>query len=153
MPLSLNNVTIAGTLTRDAEIKYTQKGTAIANFSLAINKVWTDEGGKKHEDVTFVEVEAWGRTAEVIGEYTAKGHTILVEGSLKLDQWEDKQTGDKRSKLKVRADRFHFVSKPREQGEERPPARTQRPQSAPPASKPKPPADPDLDAPTDDIPF
>jgi single-strand DNA-binding protein len=155
MPLHLNNVTLAGTMTREAEVSYTPKGKAVAKLSLAVNRVWKDEGGQKHEEVTFVDCEAWGRTAEVIEEYTGKGHTILVEGRLKQDTWEDKTSGQKRSKLKIVVEKFHFVSKPKgeDDDDERPPRQERRQREAPPARKPLPP-DPDLDAPEeDDIPF
>jgi single-strand DNA-binding protein len=170
MPFHLNQVNIAGTMTRDAEINYTPKGTAVANLSLAINRVWKDEGGTKHEETTFVEVAAFGRTAEIIGEYTAKGHTIFIQGRLKLDQWDDKQTGKKRSKLSVVCEKFSFVSSPKnEEGgddayEEPPPVKqpasygTGHQKAAPPSQRsykqsPKP-IDPDLDAADgDDIPF
>lgn len=164
MPLALNEVTIAGTMTRDPEVSYTPKGTAVAKLSLAINRTWKDDDNVKHEEVTFVDCEAWGRTAEIIEEFTGKGHTILIQGRLKLDTWDDKTTGQKRSKMKVVVEKFHFVSKPlHEQGEEReerPPARQQqRPAQRPPQRQAPPPpqrkpVDPDLDAPEeDDIPF
>jgi single-strand DNA-binding protein len=164
---NLNKVLLMGNLTRDPEIKYTPKGTAIANFGIAVNRVYSSgEGGEKKEEVTFIDIEAWGRTAEVIGEYFKKGKPIFIEGRLKLDQWDDKQTGKKMSKLRVVADSFEFLGT-REGGgagggggeysEGRP--SEGRPQSRPAASRPaappqkRPPADPDLDAPEDDIPF
>jgi single-strand DNA-binding protein len=164
MPFHLNQVNIAGTMTRDAEVSYTPKGTAVANLSLAINRVWTNDAGEKMEETTFIEVQAWGRTAEIIGEHTGKGHTIMIEGRLKMDTWEDKETGKKRQKIYVVCERFHFVSKPRseseggesqERGQGRQSGGYQK-RSAPPAAKrPAPPRDPDLDAPADDddVPF
>jgi single-strand DNA-binding protein len=153
VPFHLNKVIVAGTMTKDAEIKYTPQGTAIANVSLAINRVYYKGEGKnreKCEETTFVEVEAWGKMAETIKEHTGKGHTVFFEARLKLDQWEDKQTGQKRSKLRLSAEEFKFVSSPREKsdsdsGEGPPPSR--------PSQRPKPPTDPDLDQPEDDIPF
>lgn len=150
MPLNLNQVNIAGTLTRDAEVKFTPKGKAVASFSLAINHVWRNEAGEKQEDVTFVDCEAWGRTAEIIGEHTSKGHTIYISGHLKLDQWDDKETGKKRSRLKVVADKFEFVSTPKNsggEGQSKPAGRA----PAPHHRKPEP--DPDLDMDGQEIPF
>lgn len=104
-----NKVILMGNLTRDPEVKYTSGGTAIANISMAINRTWTNKDGQKQEETTFVEVEAWDRQAEVIGQYFKKGKPIMVEGRLKYDQWDDKETGQKRSKLRVRLDRFEFL--------------------------------------------
>ena len=160
---NLNKVMLMGNLTRDPEIKYTPKGTAIANFGLAVNRNYTTEGGEKREEVTFIDLEAFGRTAEVIGEYFKKGRPIFIEGRLKLDSWDDKQTGQKKSKLRVIVDSFEFLGSREgggggggEHGEGRSEARPQqsRPAAGRPASPaPRPPADPDLDAPEDDIPF
>src|SRR5512138_1837499 len=96
---SFNQVILVGNLTRDPELRYTPKGTAIAEFGLAINRTWKDESGETKEEVTFVDINAFGRQAEVIGQYLKKGRPVLVEGRLKLDTWEDKQTNQKRSRL------------------------------------------------------
>src|SRR5260221_386296 len=158
---NLNKVMLMGNLTRDPEMKYTPKGTAIANFGLAVNRNYTTEGGEKREEVTFIDIEAFGRTAEIIGEYFKKGRPIYVEGRLKLDQWDDKQTGQKKSKLRVVADSFEFLGS-REGGgggggsgggESGGEGRPQRAASKPAPPPQRPPADPDLDAPEDDIPF
>src|SRR5512137_2385991 len=106
---SFNRVILAGNLTRDPELRYTPKGTAIARIGLAINRNYTTESGEKKEEVTFVDVEAWGRQAEVIAQYMKKGRPFLVEGRLKLDQWEDKNTHQKQSKLKVVLESFSFI--------------------------------------------
>ncbi len=106
---SFNKVILAGNLTRDPELRYTPKGMAIASFGLAINRNWTTETGEKKEEVTFVDVDAFGRQAEVIAQYMKKGRPFLVEGRLKLDQWEDKNTHQKQSKLKVVLDSFSFI--------------------------------------------
>ena len=153
MSLNLNLVTVAGTLTREPEIKFTPKGTAVAQIGMAINSKWTDDQGNKHEDVTFLDIEAFGATAKTIGDYCHKGHTICIEGKLKLDQWEDKQSGQKRSKLKVIANRMHFVSVPKAEQESRDKLREQ--QSGSRSKRPEPPPrDPDLDPPEDDdIPY
>lgn len=149
---SFNQVILLGNLTRDPELKYTPKGTAFATTGLAVNRVYNDDQGNKHEEVTFVDIEFWGRTAEVLNEYCKKGKQIMVEGRLKLDQWDDKQTGQKRSKIKVVGETLQMLGDPKgerterggEYNQEQPPTR----RSAPP-----PPRDPDLDAPEDDIPF
>lgn len=104
----MNIVILKGNLTRDPELRYTPKGTAIAQCGIAINRVWTDDGGNKHEEVDFFDLNFWGRTAETVGQYFRKGKPILVQGKLKLDQWDDKQTGQKKSKVKVVCDRFEF---------------------------------------------
>lgn len=110
---SVNRVMLLGNLTRDPEIKYTPKGTAIADISLAINHNYTTDGGEKRESVTFVDVTLWGRTAEIVGEYCKKGNPLFVEGRLQLDTWDDKTTGQKRSKLKVVGDNIQLLgSKP-----------------------------------------
>lgn len=106
---ALNVCHLIGNLTRDPELRVTPKGTAICQFGLAINRSYKDESGQTREDVTFVDVEAWGKTGETIAKYCTKGRPLYVQGRLKLDQWEDKQTGDKRSKLKVVVDSFQFL--------------------------------------------
>ncbi|HEV2695853.1 MAG TPA: single-stranded DNA-binding protein [Verrucomicrobiae bacterium] len=106
---SFNKVILMGNLTRDPELRYTPKGTAIAKIGLAVNRVWTNEAGEKKEEVTFVDVDVFGRTAENVGQYMRKGRPIMVEGRLKLDQWDDKQTGAKRSKLGVVAETVQFL--------------------------------------------
>src|ERR1700720_438922 len=106
---NFNKVILAGNLTRDPELRYTPKGTAIAKIGLAINRTWKSESGENREEVTFVEVDAFGRQAEVIGQYLKKGRPILVEGRLRYETWEDKQTNAKRSKLGVVLESFQFL--------------------------------------------
>src|SRR5215212_2598555 len=106
---SFNKVILAGNLTRDPELRYTPKGTAVAKIGLAMNRQWKDESGQQKEEVTFVDVDAFGRQAEVISQYLKKGRPILVEGRLKLDQWDDKQTNQKRSRLGVVLESFQFL--------------------------------------------
>lgn len=106
---SYNNVTMLGNLTRDPELKYTAKGDAVANLGVALNHKYKDRNDEWQEDTTFVDVEAWGRTAESCGEHLQKGQRVFIVGRLKTDQWEDKDTGTKRSKLRVRAIRVHFL--------------------------------------------
>jgi len=98
---NLNKVMLIGNLTRDPELRHTPKGTAVAEISLAINRVWKDEQGQKQEDTTYVDVTLWGRQAEVAQQYLSKGNPVYIEGRLNLDSWDDKATGQKRSKLKV----------------------------------------------------
>ena len=106
---SYNKVILIGNLTRDPELRYTPKGTAVAKIGLAVNREWKDESGAKKEEVTFVDVDAFGRQAEVISQYLKKDRPILVDGRLKLDQWDDKQTNQKRSRLGVVLESFQFL--------------------------------------------
>src|SRR5258708_6823043 len=91
--MNLNRVHLAGNLTRDPEMRYTPKGTAIADLGLAINRSWKNDDGEKKEETTFVDVTLWGRVAEVAQEYLRKGLPVFIEGRLHLDTWDDKQTG------------------------------------------------------------
>src|SRR6201996_8225437 len=104
---NLNKVLLMGNLTADPEVKYTPKGTAVGDLRLAINDSYKAQDGTIKETVTYVDVEVWGRTAENCKQYLSKGRPVFVEGQLKLDQWE--QDGQKRSKMKVRADRVQFL--------------------------------------------
>jgi single-strand DNA-binding protein len=106
---NFNKVILAGNLTRDPELRYTPKGTAVAKLGMAINRTWKSETGETKEEVTFVDIDAFGRTAEVIGQYLKKGRPVLIEGRLKLDSWEDKNTHQKMSKLKVVLESFSFL--------------------------------------------
>ncbi len=90
-----------GNLTRDPEVRYTPKGSAVTDIGLAVNRVYSTDAGEKREEVTFVDVTLWGRTAEIAGEYLKKGRPVLIEGRLQMDSWDDKQSGQKRTKLKV----------------------------------------------------
>jgi single-strand DNA-binding protein len=153
---NFNKVILAGNLTRDPDLRYTPKGTAVARITLAINRNWKTETGETKEEVTFVEVDAFARQAEVIAQYMKKGRPLLVEGRLKLDQWEDKNTHQKQSKLKVTLESFSFIDS-RGGGEgggggesprPRPAAPAAAPASAPETSEPEAPAAED-----DDVPF
>ncbi len=106
---NLNKVMLMGNITRDPEVRYTPKGTAVTDISLAVNRSYTLDDGERREETTFVDVTYWGRQAEVIGEYMKKGRPIYVEGRLQLDQWEDKNTGQNRSRLKIVGDNFQFL--------------------------------------------
>ena len=110
---SFNKVILLGNLTRDPEVRYTPKGTAVADLGLAVNRSYTAENGEKREEVTFVDVTFWGRTAEVAGEYLKKGRPVFVEGRLQLDSWDDKQSGQKRTKLKVIGENMQMLGAPR----------------------------------------
>ena len=98
---SLNKVMLIGNVTRDPEVKFTPKGSAVADLGLAVNRTYTNQTGEKTEEVTFIDVELWGRLAEIAGEYARKGRSVFIEGRLRLDSWEDKQSGQKRNRLKV----------------------------------------------------
>src|SRR5690349_17757063 len=106
---SFNKVLLMGNLTRDPEVRYTPKGTAVTELGIAVNRIYTGESGEKREEVTFVDVTVWGRTAENVGEYLRKGRPVFIEGRLQLDSWEDKQSGQKRNKLRVVADNVQFL--------------------------------------------
>jgi single-strand DNA-binding protein len=110
MAVSVNKVILAGNLTRDPEVRYTPKGTAVGEFGLAINDSYKAQDGSIKETVTYVDIEVWGRQAETCKQYLSKGRSVLVDGQLKFDQWESE--GQKKSKLRVRADRVQFLSSP-----------------------------------------
>jgi single-strand DNA-binding protein len=114
---SYNRVIVCGNLTRDPQVRYTPGGTAVCDLGLAVNRSWFDkQANQKKEEVTFVDVTLWGRTAEVAGEYLGKGRSVLIEGRLALDQWEDKQSGEKRTKLKVVGETMQMLSAKGESG-------------------------------------
>ena len=108
--MALNRVIITGNITREPELRYTPKGTAVLKIGVAINRTWKNEAGEKQEAVTFVDATAWGRTGEVIAEYFKKGDPILIEGRLDLESWIDKATQEKRSKLCVTVESFEFIN-------------------------------------------
>ena len=156
---SFNKVILVGNLTRDPELRYTPKGTAVAKVGLAVNRVWTSETGEKKEEVTFVDVDVFGRTAENVGQYMRKGSPILIEGRLRLDSWDDKQTGQKRSKLGVVAETVQFLGGGNARGGDgvsapaaaSPAPRPQRPAAAPAAPSAHNDDEPPHEA--DDVPF
>lgn len=106
---NLNKVMLIGNLTRDPELRVTPKGTAICTFSLAVNRKFRDESGADREEVTYIDIEAWGKAGENISKYCTKGRPLFVEGRLRLDQWEDKNTKEKRSRMKVVCENFQFL--------------------------------------------
>jgi single-strand DNA-binding protein len=98
---SFNKVILLGNLTRDPEVRYTPKGSAVCDLGIAVNRVYTTDSGERREEVTFVDVVLWARLAEIAGEYLKKGRPVFIEGRLQMDSWDDKQTGQKRTKLRV----------------------------------------------------
>ena len=115
---SLNKVLLIGNLTRDPEVRYTPKGTAIADIGLAINRVYSGDDGEKKEEVTFIDATLWGRQAEVAQQYLQKGSSIFIEGRLQLDNWDDKQTGTKRSRLRVIAETMQMLGERRSKAQQ-----------------------------------
>lgn len=103
---------IMGNVTRDIELRYTPKGTAVADIGLATNRYRTADDGQKIEDVTFVDVTLWGRQAELANQYLAKGRPVFIEGRLQMDSWTDKETGKQRTRLKVVGENMQFVGSP-----------------------------------------
>lgn len=107
---SYNKVILIGNLTRDPQIRYTPKGTAVAEIGLAVNRTWFDQAtNQKKEETTFVDITLWGRQAEIAGEYLSKGRPVMIEGRLNLDTWDDKESGQKRSKLKVVCEQMQLL--------------------------------------------
>lgn len=107
--MSFIKIIAIGNLTRDPEVRVLPKGTQICQFGIAASKKWKDDSGTEREDTCFVDVEAWGKTAENIAKYFKKGSPIFIEGTLRLDSWEDKTSGQKRTKHKVVMERFEFI--------------------------------------------
>ena len=146
---SFNKVILMGNLTRDPELRFTPKGTAVAKLGLAVNRAWKTETGETKEEVLFIDVEAFSRQAETIGQYLKKGSPILVEGRLRLDTWDDKQTNQKRTKILVTAENVKFLGsgQPREGGA--PENARNRPPAAPAPTA----SEPAEETPSDDVPF
>ena len=152
---SFNKVILLGNLTRDPEIRYTPKGSAVCDLGIAVNRQYTLESGERREEVTYVDVVLWARLAEIAAEYLKKGRPVFIEGRLQLDTWDDKQSGQKRSKLRVIGENMQMLGTPNrassagvggESGEEDRPARATTP---PPRAAAPAPAQPD----EDEIPF
>jgi len=154
---SYNKVILLGNLTRDPELRYTPKGQAVARLGLAVNRSYKLESGETREEVTFVDIDAWGKQAELISQYLRKGNPLFVEGRLKLDQWDDKTSGQKRTALRVVMENFQFVGGRAEGGSPRPPGPSSPPppaSSAPGSAAPAADAGPDGPPPEeDDVPF
>jgi single-strand DNA-binding protein len=151
---SFNKVILLGNLTRDPEIRYTPKGSAVCDLGLAVNRQYTLENGEKREEVTYVDVVLWARLAEIAAEYLKKGRPVFIEGRLQLDTWDDKQSGQKRSKLRVIGENMQMLGSrqgggggaPAEASDEDRPARAATPPPKAAASGPREPDD-------DEIPF
>ena len=148
---NFNKVILAGNLTRDPELRYTPKGTAVARIGLACNRKWKSETGEMKEEVTFVDVDAFGKTAETIGQYLKKGRPILIEGRLRYETWEDKQTKQKKSKLGVVMETFQFLDSGGGRGGDA----SEAPAARPAAASASAPEGGEADAPHegDDVPF
>src|SRR4051812_35761244 len=151
---SFNKFILLGNLTRDPEICFTPKGSAVCDLGIAVNRQYTLENGERREEVTYVDVVLWARLAEIAAEYLKKGRPVFIEGRLQLDSWDDKQTGQKRSKLRVIGETMQLLGSrgasggggAGEAGEEERPARSTTP---PPRAAAAGPAEPD----DDEIPF
>ena len=122
--MSYNKVTLLGNLTRDVEIRFTPSGKAIGAFAVADNRKWKTEAGEQKEKVSFFDLKAFGKTAEIIAQYHKKGDLIFIDGRLEQETWDDKATGQKRSKIVIVVDSFQFVGGRRDGAA---PARTQAP--------------------------
>lgn len=140
---NLNKVQLMGNLTRDPETRFTPKGTAVTEFTLATKRRWSSEDGTAQEETTFVDLTFWGRSGEVIAKYCKKGNPLYIEGRLHLDTWTDKESGQNRSKMRVIGENFQFLST------------GQRSEKASASSEPtpQPPAAPSGGEGEDDIPF
>ena len=145
---SFNKVILLGNLTRDPEVRYTPKGSAVCDLGVAVNRAYTTDSGERREEVTFVDVVLWARLAEIAGEYLKKGRPVFIEGRLQMDTWDDKQTGQKRTRLRVVGETMQLLGgRPAGTGAAGETAGENRQTSAPP--KPSARAEPD----EDEIPF
>ncbi len=172
---NFNKVILLGNLTRDPQLKYLPSQTPVVEIGLAVSNKYKTASGEEREEVLFIDCNAFGKTAETINQYCQKGRPLLIEGRLKLDTWDDKQTGQKRSKHKVHIDSFTFVgsrdggggasggggagagSGDRSQGDDQRPAERAAPRNVPQqaAARPAPeaPFDDSQQFKDDDIPF
>jgi single-strand DNA-binding protein len=139
---SVNKVILIGNLGRDPEVRYTQNGTAVANFTLATNEVWNDKAGERQERTEWHRIVVWGKQAEIAREHLAKGKQVYVEGSIQTRQWDDRE-GNKRTTTEIKAQRVVMLGRA-EPGEARMSAAAAAPDTA--GEEPGPPPD-------DDIPF
>jgi len=139
---SLNKVILIGNLGRDPEVRYTQNGSAVANFTLATNEVWTDKGGERQERTEWHRIVVWGKQAEIVREHLSKGKQVYVEGSIQTRQWDDRE-GNKRQTTEIKALRVLMLGRP-EPGE---------PRMAASSVAAEPAADESGPPPEDDIPF
>lgn len=149
----INAVQFQGNLTRDVEMRFTPNGTAVATIGLANNRKYKGKDGQVAEEVTFVDIQAFGKTAEMVHKYFQKGAQVLIEGRLQLDQWDDKQTGQKRSKLKIVAEKVHFCGGKRESQSTQAPAPEYGKRPVAPVQNVQRDPGEDLDVPDDNVPF
>jgi single-strand DNA-binding protein len=161
---NLNKVMLIGNLTRDPEVRFLPKGGPVAEFGLAINRSYTLDNGEKREETTFVDIVMYNKLAEIVEKYLKKGRSVYIEGRLKLETWDDKQTGQKRSRMRIVGEVMQMLggrdstpgggsSESSYGGEYEDGGRPlQRPPSRPPSRTPAP-SDPDLDPTGDEIPF
>ena len=169
---NLNKVMVMGNLTRDPELRHTPKGTAVLDITLAVNRYFSSDDGQRREETTFIDITLWARQAEVVHQYCGKGRPLFVEGRLQMDSWEDRTTGQQRTKLKVVGEKIEFLGsrdgggggggsyQSQQQQQQYSPAQQQQapsyqppPQSQPSQPSPAPsPASPPSDE-EDDIPF
>ena len=141
---NLNKVMLIGNLVADPEVRYTPKGTAVTDLRMATNRQWTNDSGQRQEETTFVDVTLWGRQAEVAGQYLNKGGSAFIEGRLHMDTWEDKNTGQNRSRLKIVGERMQLLGSGGGGGGGRPPQQSNAddggqsaaPQDSPPQDSP-----------------
>jgi single-strand DNA-binding protein len=112
---SLNKVMLIGNLTREPEVRYTPKGSAVCDLGVAVNRTYMTDSGEKMQETTYVDVVVWARLAELAAQYLHKGRAVFIEGRLQMDTWEDKQSGQKRSKLRVVADNLQFLDSRRDE--------------------------------------
>jgi single-strand DNA-binding protein len=108
--MNYNKTQVGGRLTRDPEVKRTNAGTAVAEISIAVNRKWRDPSGNVKEEVDFIDVTLWGKTAELAEKYLSKGRSVFIDGRLQLETWDDKTTGQKRTKLKVVGEAMQFIN-------------------------------------------
>ena len=106
---NINMVMLAGNLTRDPELTYIASGTPVCKMGLAVSRKFKHKTGNQREETLFINVKAWSGTAEYCGQYLQKGRPVLVEGSLRMNEWEDRETGQKRTAFEVNATRVHFL--------------------------------------------
>jgi single-strand DNA-binding protein len=131
---NFNNVILMGNITRDPQLRYTPAGTAVIDIGLAVNRVWYDADKNKQEKATFVDITFWGNQAETLGGSIQKGSPLHINGRLELEQWDDKESGQARSKLKVVGEGFQFLgSRPADsnQGQQQQPPAGSRSQPVP----------------------
>lgn len=113
---SLNKVFLIGNLTRDPELRYTPNGAAVTDLGLAVNRLYSTREGERREETLFIDVTVWNRQAETCCQYLRKGRPVHVEGYLRMDTWDDRTTGEKRSKIKIEAERVQFLDRREEAG-------------------------------------